>query len=133
MKSSGLSDEQADMILNSLHGRNVTQERKELNQLERVYQALLRYGINLIFFRNCTCFVSKCNVFNYYFISVSFPTVNKLCDSFDEEKSDQLKKFIYDYFHESSENVQASTDAFNAEVSTYILMNFIIKNEEENP
>lgn len=46
VKSSGLSDEQADMILNSLHERNVTQERTELNQLERVYQALLRYDIN---------------------------------------------------------------------------------------
>lgn len=53
--------------------------------------------------------------------SVSFPTVNNLCDSFDEEKSDQLKKFIYDYFHESSENIRASMDAYNAEVNTIIV------------
>ncbi|ODN03903.1 ATP-dependent DNA helicase Q4 [Orchesella cincta] len=85
-----MSDEDADEVLNTLHGRNVRQERTQLYQLQRVYHALL---------------------------SISMPNINNLCDTHDEDKSDALKKFIHEYF--SEDNMYTSPD-FNTQDETDI-------------
>lgn len=68
-----LSEEEQDAALEYLHQRCLNREANEMQQLQRIHQALL---------------------------SVSYAQSSSCCDKVDETKSEKLRSFIQDYFEE---------------------------------
>lgn len=91
-----LTDEEWDTVLNYLHHHNQEQEKTQLYQIHRVYQALFRYLLDLFPFSDLG--IKGFFLQIIHFFSISNNTVDSACDTFDEEKSETLKKCIHNYF-----------------------------------